>query len=62
MQKFDLDELNAKIKEESTFVEAIFDEISKVIIGQENIVNLLIKKLNSWLGRVYCLRKYYLMI
>ena len=42
MQKFDLDELNAKIKEESTFVEAIFDEVSKVIIGQKEMIERLI--------------------
>ena len=42
MQKFDLDELNAKIREESTFVEAIFDEVSKVIIGQKEMIERLI--------------------
>ena len=42
MQIFDLDELNAKIKEESTFVEAIFDEVSKVIIGQKEMIERLI--------------------
>ena len=42
MQKFDLDELNAKIKEESIFVEAIFDEVSKVIIGQKEMIERLI--------------------
>ena len=42
MQKFDLDKLNAKIKEESIFVEAIFDEVSKVIIGQKEMIERLI--------------------
>ena len=42
MQKFDLDELNARIKEESTFVESIFDEVSKVIIGQREMIERLV--------------------
>ena len=42
MQKFDLDGLNARIKEESTFVESIFDEVSKVIIGQREMIERLV--------------------
>ena len=42
MQKFNLDELNARIKEESTFVESIFDEVSKVIIGQREMIERLV--------------------
>jgi MoxR-like ATPase len=42
MQKFDLDKLNVRIKEESTFVEAIFDEVGKVIIGQRYMIERLI--------------------
>ncbi|HIC16827.1 TPA: AAA family ATPase, partial [Candidatus Poribacteria bacterium] len=42
MQKFDLDKLNVRIKEESTFVEAIFDEVGKVIVGQRYMIERLI--------------------
>ena len=42
MQKFDLDKLNVRIKKESTFVEAIFDEVGKVIVGQRYMIERLI--------------------
>ena len=42
MLNFDLDKLNARIKEESTFVETIFDEVGKVIVGQKYMIERLI--------------------
>jgi MoxR-like ATPase len=40
--EFSIDEINAKIKAESGFIRKLQDEISKVVVGQQYVVNRLI--------------------
>lgn len=41
-EKLDITELNSKIKEESAFIDLLINEISKVIVGQKEMVERLI--------------------
>ena len=42
MQNYDLDAMNARIKEDSSLIEQILDEAGKIIVGQRNLLERLI--------------------
>lgn len=42
MQNYDLDEMNARIQEDSSLIQQILDEAGKIIVGQRNLLERLI--------------------